>query len=88
MSEADAALVEVAKLDLSVATAVSVAMSTPVETLVNPRQQIDMLLAALGNPDAPHDPALHEGADPLDADMSYCPVCSAIVALRRLRETL
>ena len=52
------------------------------------RAHIEALIAALSHPDAPHDASLHVGADPLDNELSYCPVCSGVVALRRLQETL
>ena len=48
---------------------------------------IDAHIQALSE-SAAHDSRLHEGADPLDADMEYCLVCSAIIKLRRQRAAL
>ena len=35
-----------------------------------------------------HPDELHIGADPLDVDMSYCPVCNAIMLARKQKELL
>lgn len=38
--------------------------------------------------DVNHDPSRHDGADPADADMTYCPQCNALVLLGRMKDDL
>ena len=51
--------------------------------LENIKQLVKFLSA-----DPNHDPGLHEGANPNDADMAFCPQCHSLVLLGRIRAAL
>ena len=73
-------------------TALEAAVPDVLKLLIpNPKkvqlENIDVLIKFLST-SPNHNPSLHEGANPNDVDMAFCPQCNAIVLLGRIRAAL